>query len=1087
MSISKLFLFSKNTDAPATEQGFHYQKLKTLKTWLENRISETDERIYCDNEEDIFQRNIATGESKFRQVKLYSSNFSFSREEIQKSLAHFFMLFVKGDYLQDEVSFLFETNSDIARETRGNDGDLLNEWHQNQDAMSDDLLARVTVRVKDIIDAYIAEVYQEEMNSDLKSQLQQAKQIYDTLPDEVWKKFIKSIKWQFDNIEPKEAIPLLIAETEALTEKLPIKTGRPSTCVSILHWEIAKKTAETDAENKYVTNDLLDVLLLNDGTDKDRWYAEVYQKWLPVTGIEVFNIGAFYEVINAARHCRWELYESQHADLWLRILMLYIDHPDSLIVCKRKAIYEYLFLLLSPDPATGRPKGTIAGQQELIHYYFENAEHRNSLSDLEEDITFLQLVQTHQMLHADFLEEEKIQEWAKTLETTIDNQLTHARNADEKCLAFELKGYFLSTHNPTSPLKQRIDFSIASYQQIIPLLPDVNTYSISRLSDLLSQILKMLIIHDADEQAIEAIEKFLFEIEEAATKTGRQHDAAHSLVERGAIYLSKPNAKNFLKGLEAFHKAKKLWHLDETKDGFILALLNISQIYSGLGMNLAAKYYGLCAVWASVNYGNHEVFKRVSDGFAMVFLADFKQGAWISALDDYWEYIQARLEFRPEKLDFDTDEQFKKTSLDLSALLAASPVLHPDLSVFIEFYKQRLTWVYTDYLQGWVEEFTVRFQDEENLKAFLGYALTSNPLNDVGTKRTLTFKTFGIEWDLTFENTAVGNAIGEEFCALLQVTLSEIGLLGVDLHLLQMPVRLEIELGTDYSKYLDQRPSHEDTIYDLSIPPMDSKDQKEIQFHYGFLAANVKLLLKDLSLLPGDQFDAAFDKLYIEQMLGEKGLIINTYQKVYFNFQSAEKFDSTRRANFSVPAKIDFELNIRDVLPSFKDLSEKYDPAFSKKKIEERYENTARQLQVTLSKWLQEPDFKRDIQKFREQGWLDWQILMALSNYVLNRKARINLEDSGLKSEDPEKDFKNEFIRLTDLPEEDCYIEVPLSSITSKDFLFHLTKMPVDTLKTFGLNNNTRFPNFGAIHRYMNKRFLFNKDDSPDNNPLKDI
>ena len=113
---------------------------------------------------------------------------------------------------------------------------------------------------------------------------------------------------------------------------------------------------------------------------------------------------------------------------------------------------------------------------------------------------------------------------------------------------------------------------------------------------------------------------------------------------------------------------------------------------------------------------------------------------------------------------------------------------------------------------------------------------------------------------------------------------------------------------------------------------MYSKEQKDIQFHYEYLAAYVKLLLKDLSLLPGDQFDAAFDKLYIEQKLGEKGLIINTYQKVYFNFQSAEKFDSTRRADFSPPPKVDFELRIRDVLPPFKDLSEKYDPAFSKKK-----------------------------------------------------------------------------------------------------------------------------------------------------------
>ncbi len=70
MSITKLFLFTKDTDASATEQGFLYQKLKTLKTWVENRVNEVDDVIYCDYEDDIFERNIEQGKSKFRQVKL---------------------------------------------------------------------------------------------------------------------------------------------------------------------------------------------------------------------------------------------------------------------------------------------------------------------------------------------------------------------------------------------------------------------------------------------------------------------------------------------------------------------------------------------------------------------------------------------------------------------------------------------------------------------------------------------------------------------------------------------------------------------------------------------------------------------------------------------------------------------------------------------------------------------------------------------------------------------------------------------------------------------------------------------------------
>ena len=54
MSISKLHIFSKNTDANASLRGYQYQILKTLETWLSNFILGVDEEIFCDFEDDIF-------------------------------------------------------------------------------------------------------------------------------------------------------------------------------------------------------------------------------------------------------------------------------------------------------------------------------------------------------------------------------------------------------------------------------------------------------------------------------------------------------------------------------------------------------------------------------------------------------------------------------------------------------------------------------------------------------------------------------------------------------------------------------------------------------------------------------------------------------------------------------------------------------------------------------------------------------------------------------------------------------------------------------------------------------------------------
>ncbi|MRG47567.1 hypothetical protein GFS24_20765 [Chitinophaga sp. SYP-B3965] len=1086
MSIYKLFLFSKDTGATATEQGFLYQKLVTLRTWLENRINKIDERIYCDLEDDIFQRDLINHHVKFRQIKLYSTNFSFTREEIQKTLAHFFMLFCKGDYMLDEVSFSFETNSGIANETRGNDGDLLNEWAAKQGSVDDVLMERVLARVKPIIDDYISSAYELFMDVDSKAALQEAKIIYTNLSDDIWRKFVRAITWKFDGVKQAVAIPQLYDEVENLVTQLPVLVSAPATSVALLLFDITKKTAEKDPERKYVTNASLDILLLNDGNEKEQWYAEVLAKWSAIVELPDFNIGAFYELVNAARFCRWEMYESGHADLWCQLLKLYIEKDDTLTVSKRKAIYEYIFLLLSPDPNTGKPGGTMLGQEDLIRYYFGEINHHNHPRDIEEDITLLQLVQAHRLYDPAFLNLEELDLWRVAITGMIEELSEKARNADDECLALELKGHMLSSLDPEIKPSEKIDRSIAVYRRIIPLLENAQTFSISRLFDQLSQILSLFIHHDADDEAIDTLESFLGEIEEAASKTGRQHDAAHALIVRGTIYLGKKNGKSFLKALELFHQAKGLWNLDETREGFVLALLNISQIYAGLGMNLAAKYYGLCAVWASTHYGDASIFKRISDGFTMVFNADFRQGSWFSALDDYLRYITFRIAVRPETLDFEKDKQFKVTSIEIAGVLALIPIIHPDLAVYIEIYKQRLGWVYEERLKELVEGFEGHFMKSDVVDQFVKTNVSGSLLNDVGASRRLCFKASGVEFAFHFENTAAANAIAEEFGALLQITLTEMGLINADFHFLKLSVRVDIVVGEDYSKFIEQEADHEQTAFRLNIPVFNGTEQSDIQYHYGFLAVNVKQLLENLSLLKSSEFKVMFSEIYTKQKLGEKGLVINTYQKVYFNLQSEADFADGRRNAFPAFSANDFSNQIPNVLPSSDGPSSKYDAADCLKKIGERYENLTKHLHLTLAKWRGDERFHKKIQGWRQAGWLDWQILMALSNYILNNKARIISGTRGADDEKAREKFEKEFFRLNDLDEADSYIDIPVDVIESPDLDFWLTKMPVDTLESFGLENGMHYPNFKAIRRLLSQRFFFDRNDLPQASPLKD-
>ncbi|MDM1049917.1 MULTISPECIES: hypothetical protein [Sphingobacterium] len=914
MSTNQLYIFSKNTDATATEQGYYYQKLKTLKTWLQNRINNISEVIYCDYEDDILQRNFVEGTSKFRQIKLYSSTFSFSTEEIKKSLANFFMLFTKGDYLFDDACFVFETNSSIAREMRGNDANLLKEWFENQDDMSEDLIARCKARVKEIIDEYVKDGYARQMAGDITGDFLNAKIFYDNLPEEFWEKFITSIKWHFENVEQQEAIPELRKEIDSLILllPLPINSKEVSTYAGVLLHEITEKTIDPVKDNRILTNDLLDFIVLNQGTQQDKWYAEVYAKWVQVELIDDFRLGEFYEMIDATRHCRWNLHDSEHSETWLKLLRMYINLPETIIICKRKAIYEYLFLKMSTNMDSPRPTGSIDGEEEIVKFYFENFNERNSLFDLEDDITLLQIILAQWMATPNFLSKDIIIGWQEMVEKYIDECLVNPIDADEKCLLLELKGSCIFHFNIGIDKAKKVDEALNIYREIIPILPETRLYTISRLSDILGQVITVFIRFSINQDiVIDAIEQFLSEISEHADQTGKQHNAAHNLIERGVVYLKAEGYKNFGRALNCFHKASGLWLLNDTKDGYLLSVINIGQIYNALGANLAGKYYGLCGIWASLNFGDAKYLKRVADSNAVIYHADFVQGSWMCALNDFLNFLNAHHHFVAESSTSSDRDRLTKSFLDLNLILETAEFLHPELIHFINFYKQCLGSFYSEEMNYLVTHMKTVIAKQQNIMDFINLKTNDMPFNDVGQFRIIRFKILGGEWRLLFDNTFHLNAIAEEFGALLQITLCEIALFNSDLNFPANPILINIE-QTDVPFSKIKQTDNSVLKWQIGIQLLGEGNVQKTKMHYASLANNIKYLISKVVGLDDDQINSLYDILHEKQKLGDKALKSIGYQYAYLTSYRQEDFDASQRRHFrQIDGRFDRELEDR--------------------------------------------------------------------------------------------------------------------------------------------------------------------------------
>src|SRR5690606_17792309 len=229
---------------------------------------------------------------------------------------------------------------------------------------------------------------------------------------------------------------------------------------------------------------------------------------------------------------------------------------------------------------------------------------------------------------------------------------------------------------------------------IIPFLPETHSYSITKLSEIMNQILELCIKVGRSDEELEEIEAFLNEIEEYAKKTSNQSTSAQTLADRATAYIGKPSLKNFLKALECLHRAKELLQLKDTKENYIIVMLSISEVYSILGLNMAAKQYALAGVWACFHFSDATALNRISDSYAYVFKADYNQGAWISALDDFHQYIKVRIEFKSDPINIEADAVYRNTLIELAVILVCSPVLHPELSVFIENKTKELGWIY---------------------------------------------------------------------------------------------------------------------------------------------------------------------------------------------------------------------------------------------------------------------------------------------------------------------------------------------------------------------------------------------------------
>ncbi|PEC41748.1 hypothetical protein CON11_26715 [Priestia megaterium] len=277
MKNNVLLLFEKyksDTDAIATNRGFLYQYLKTLKAWVCDAINNTGNEIFCETEDDIKEVNSDVNSIKFTQVKCYSNNLGTQDVEIEKTIYNFFILY--NIYPQYKGQFYFETNTKIKR----ND-EILKNWYENQENMNNDLIVKCKNRVQEMLKGMTEKKKESEiqkiekraakLNSAEIEEIDSLKKKKDTViedfnplfdrinDDHYLESFVKSIKWNFEQVEGEEAIRIIkqdcVDSLKGYTDKYTYLL------LTRLLTEIYLRSSNTQVDDRKLNKSLLDEII----------------------------------------------------------------------------------------------------------------------------------------------------------------------------------------------------------------------------------------------------------------------------------------------------------------------------------------------------------------------------------------------------------------------------------------------------------------------------------------------------------------------------------------------------------------------------------------------------------------------------------------------------------------------------------------------------------------------------------------------------------------------------------------------------------------------------------------------------------
>ena len=617
----------------------------------------------------------------------------------------------------------------------------------------------------------------------------------------------------------------------------------------------------------------------------------------------------------------------------------------------------------------------------------------------------------------------------------------------------KLDDFDLSDGFRVTPQVFELESAMRHLEQLAELLVRARGFYVGPIADLFQLFAPMLQRFSAYRSVRDALDEAVAQVEGANAKAERCRDRAIAFLE----------ADRPLEALQDLHDAKLAWFNGEGMYGSVLVMRILAETYSKLGLDYAAKLYACTAAALANQSSRRDV--RAQAPVALLELMGYMQraGAWMDAAAIGHVALVARHSLDADPFDYENDDDFVYTEINAGRELSAIRQLCPSLQgQFISYFE----------FTGWDER--VRFiadAAEEQQEApptidQLGEDHSGVILHDTGPVRQIRFSTFGVRWVLEFPNDRSTVLAAESLCAALQVILAEL----VRFNLVLAPVEVEIKLTVSEAS----KPEVDPIEYDMSGPAirltllMESAGDEPVTRNQYILGLALQLL-DVVHLRPRAALVSAVDDLFADGLVN-KTSIGRPYEEVAGILNEGHYEALARQTDFLARAQDVPMLANRLPVPTAEGPG--YVLSESLETIDRRYAVSASAVNVTLTRVTADPRYDAWISELRADGWLDWQVLMALTLIVGNQR----LASRGMI---PTNENRDELREVFLAAESESDILVSLDDVFGSQFKVFLQLAVVQVAHSWELRSPTQSLGHIALRELLNGRYGFATDDTP--------